>query len=66
MSGIKLSLKEEILPLICSSCGKIIHPREKSVMFRCPNCGDIEIIRCASCRKQGITYICPKCGFEGP
>jgi predicted RNA-binding Zn-ribbon protein involved in translation (DUF1610 family) len=66
MSSVSLSLKEEIITPVCFSCGKLIHPEEKAVMFLCPNCGEIQISRCSSCRKQGTPYICPKCGFEGP
>lgn len=62
----RLSLREEFEPPVCSSCGKLIHPREKGVEFYCPNCGEILIRRCYDCRKQGVTYTCPKCGFEGP
>ena len=50
----------------CTSCGKLIPPYERGVKFRCPNCGEIIIWRCEKCRKQGNTYMCPKCGFEGP
>ncbi len=64
--SLRLSLKEETLVPVCSSCGKLLHPREKGVMFYCPNCGEILIIRDNMCRKQGVTYVCPKCGFEGP
>jgi len=62
----RLSLREEIEPPVCSSCGKLIHPREKGVEFYCPNCGEIVIRRCYYCRKHIVTYVCPKCGFEGP
>ncbi|BBD72452.1 RNA-binding protein [Sulfodiicoccus acidiphilus] len=61
-----LSIKDEVLSPICSSCGKLIHPREKAVAFLCPNCGEVLIWRDYHCRKQGIPYTCPKCGFEGP
>ncbi|MDT7875443.1 MAG: zinc finger domain-containing protein [Sulfolobaceae archaeon] len=62
----RLSLREEVLPPICSSCKRLLHPREKGVEFMCPSCGEVKIIRCYYCRKQGVTYVCPKCGFEGP
>ncbi len=53
------------LPL-CSSCNKPITPSEKGVVFPCPNCGDVIIWRCKSCRSMGVPYTCPKCGFSGP
>ncbi|ABM81180.1 zinc finger domain-containing protein [Hyperthermus butylicus] len=53
------------LPM-CASCGRPITPWEKGVAFVCPNCGEVVIWRCARCRKMGVVYRCPKCGFEGP
>ena len=50
----------------CISCGKLIAPWEKAVQFVCPNCGEVVLWRCASCRKLGVEYKCPKCGFIGP
>ncbi|MDI6885047.1 MAG: zinc finger domain-containing protein [archaeon] len=35
-------------------------------VFPCPNCGKIEIGRCAKCRKQSNLYKCAECGFVGP
>ncbi|MBW9140661.1 MAG: zinc finger domain-containing protein [Candidatus Aramenus sulfurataquae] len=64
--SVKLSLKEEIVPPVCSSCGRLIHPREKGVEFYCPNCGEVLIQRDKYCRLQGVEYTCPKCGFTGP
>jgi len=58
MAGLKLAT--------CISCGKPIAPFERAVRFRCPNCGEVLIWRCQKCRKLGNTYVCPKCGFEGP
>ncbi|TFF63463.1 MAG: hypothetical protein EU521_01605, partial [Promethearchaeota archaeon] len=37
-----------------------------SVKFRCPNCGDVVIVRCNKCRNIENNYTCPACGFEGP
>lgn len=51
---------------VCTSCGKEITPREHATHFICPNCGEEIIWRCESCRVLGITYKCPKCGWEGP
>jgi len=50
-------------PKTCITCG------EKSgvyVSFPCPSCTEQEIVRCVHCRSINKTYICPKCGFEGP
>jgi len=51
---------------VCTSCGKRIVNDPSAVSFPCPKCGKVEIIRCGNCRKQGIKYKCPECGFEGP
>lgn len=64
--ALKLSIREEVEPPVCSSCGKIIHPKEKGVEFYCPNCGEVLIRRDYMCRKQGVEYVCPNCGFKGP
>ena len=50
---------------ICSSCGVRLLGHGNT-FFKCPQCGDSEIGRCAQCRDQGITYECEKCGFKGP
>lgn len=52
--------------LICSSCKKKITNNTGSVRFKCPNCDNIEIIRCKHCRKIGARYTCSSCGFSGP
>ncbi|HDD26179.1 MAG TPA: DUF1610 domain-containing protein [Acidilobales archaeon] len=53
-------------PPICSSCHRIISPKEKGVCFTCPNCGAVTLWRCEKCRKLSNPYRCPNCGFEGP
>ena len=51
----------------CTSCNKIISPSDEGdTRFSCPKCNDVLIIRCKKCRLFGNTYVCPKCGFEGP
>ncbi|MCX8166401.1 MAG: zinc finger domain-containing protein [Candidatus Micrarchaeota archaeon] len=47
----------------CTCCGRhaIIYSH-----FKCPDCGDEEIIRCQNCRKKVVEYVCGKCGFVGP
>ncbi|MEM4245138.1 MAG: zinc finger domain-containing protein [Candidatus Nanoarchaeia archaeon] len=52
--------------LICNSCKKEIINERGSVRFKCPNCGDVEIIRCEHCRSIGARYKCSGCEFEGP
>jgi len=48
----KLDMLDTVQPPICTSCGKIIHPREKAVAFYCPNCGKALIWRCNKCRNK--------------
>lgn len=50
----------------CLSCKKSVLNAKGNTRFKCPNCGEYEIIRCIDCRKRGTKYKCPKCGFEGP
>jgi predicted RNA-binding Zn-ribbon protein involved in translation (DUF1610 family) len=52
--------------LICSSCNKKIPIGENYSRFKCPNCLEVEIIRCKTCKSRIVEYICPKCGFRGP
>jgi hypothetical protein len=49
---------------ICSTCGANLLGTGY-VMFPCPEC-ESEIYRCFKCRKLGNSYVCEKCGFEGP
>lgn len=62
----RISISEPVVTKKCSSCNRLIRPREKAAIFLCPNCGKVEIIRCAKCRKMSIPYVCPVCGFQGP
>ena len=50
----------------CTGCKVKISNVKGSTKFKCPGCGDYEIIRCFDCRKVGTKYKCPKCGFVGP
>ncbi|HDI10377.1 MAG TPA: DUF1610 domain-containing protein [Euryarchaeota archaeon] len=50
----------------CISCQRDIKPRERSVKFFCPSCGEVLLWRCEVCRIHGNKYTCPECGFEGP
>ena len=61
-------MSEEILYRLpkCTSCGKLILPKELSSKFPCPNCGEAIIWRCEKCRLFVRSYTCPRCGFTGP
>ncbi|NAZ11470.1 MAG: DUF1610 domain-containing protein [Desulfurococcales archaeon] len=61
-----VSLTEPVTVKKCSSCNRLLMPKEKAVVFKCPNCGKVEIIRCNKCRKMSVPYVCPICGFQGP
>lgn len=52
--------------LVCNSCNKTI--QEGATIFKCPDCGKEDIIRCSHCKKLGVRYKCPNpdCGFSGP
>ncbi|MBI2148217.1 DUF1610 domain-containing protein [Candidatus Woesearchaeota archaeon] len=52
--------------LTCTSCNVRITNLVGSVNFKCPKCGESEIVRCAHCRKIVAKYICPNCSFSGP
>ncbi len=62
----QLSVYETAYMRVCTSCRRLLRPDEKAVVFSCPNCGQVEIIRCYKCRKQTVKYTCPVCGFTGP
>ncbi len=49
---------------ICTSSGLPL-VENKSTTFPCPDCG-VPIGRSEGCRVQGVKYVCPECGFEGP
>ena len=50
----------------CTSCNKDVANLSGVVTFKCPNCGEEEIVRCPHCRKIATKYRCKKCEFEGP
>ena len=50
----------------CLSLNISITNDRGAVSFKCPNCGDYEIVRSTKARKIAATYTCPKCGFVGP
>ncbi|MAK04723.1 MAG: RNA-binding protein [Euryarchaeota archaeon] len=49
---------------VCNSSGVPL-VESNSTSFPCPECGT-PIGRSPICRNQGVTYICPTCGFTGP
>ena len=40
--------------------------QEGATIFKCPKCGDEEIVRSKYAKRLGVKYRCSKCGFEGP
>lgn len=50
----------------CTSCNIEIKAKENYVVFNCPKCGNVTIVRCNSCKAVGRKYICNECGFAGP
>ncbi|MEM5820960.1 MAG: zinc finger domain-containing protein [Candidatus Aenigmatarchaeota archaeon] len=52
--------------LVCTSCNTKIPMHENYSKFYCPNCLEVEIIRCRACKNSCVEYVCPKCGFRGP
>ena len=51
--------------LTCISCKKRV-AGEGLARFKCPSCGESEIVRCPNCRQNAARYKCPSCGFTGP
>ncbi|MFP4117890.1 MAG: zinc finger domain-containing protein [Candidatus Woesearchaeota archaeon] len=50
----------------CVSTGQNISNDYGSVRFKCPNCGEGDIIRSHQARMLASKYRCEMCGFEGP
>jgi predicted RNA-binding Zn-ribbon protein involved in translation (DUF1610 family) len=50
----------------CTTCNIEIASKENFVIFDCPKCGKIKIVRCNSCKSLGRKYSCSECGFVGP
>ncbi|MAG47107.1 RNA-binding protein [archaeon] len=49
---------------VCNSCKKSI--LDSGSIFKCPECGKSEIVRCRHCREIAARYTCSKCSFQGP
>lgn len=52
--------------LNCNSCNVRITNLTGSVKFKCPKCGESDLVRCVHCRKIVAKYTCPSCNFTGP
>ncbi|MBS3170558.1 RNA-binding protein [Candidatus Woesearchaeota archaeon] len=52
--------------LKCSASKTELTNDKGSVIFKCPKCGQADIIRSYHSRELATKYECPKCGFEGP
>jgi predicted RNA-binding Zn-ribbon protein involved in translation (DUF1610 family) len=50
----------------CISTKKRIDNDPGAVIFKCPQCGDHEIVRSSYARANAIKYTCPGCKFTGP
>ncbi len=50
---------------LCQATKKRIENDPGSVVFKCPQCGEHEIIRSGYARRNAIEYTCA-CGFVGP
>ena len=53
-------------PKRCNSCNIELTNIFGSTSFKCPACGENEIIRCKHCRDLGSKYTCESCKFSGP
>ncbi len=49
---------------VCNSCKREV--LEGAAIFKCPNCGKFDIIRCRHCREIAAKYVCKSCSFSGP
>ncbi|PIN69673.1 RNA-binding protein [Candidatus Woesearchaeota archaeon CG11_big_fil_rev_8_21_14_0_20_43_8] len=52
--------------IMCSSCKRRVTNMVGTTHFKCPKCGEVEIVRCTHCRELASKYKCHGCGFEGP
>ena len=54
------------MPFKCTTCNVDVLTKENFVKFACPNCGEVEIVRCFTCKNLSNKYICKSCQFTGP
>ena len=52
--------------LRCTSCNTAIKGIKGATIFKCPNCGKQDIVRCEHCRRIVAKYKCLNCGNSGP
>ncbi|MBR9678979.1 MAG: RNA-binding protein [Nanoarchaeota archaeon] len=52
--------------VLCDSCDTDVSVVDNNVIFKCPGCNKVNIVRCGNCRQKAVKYVCPKCCFEGP
>lgn len=52
--------------LKCTTCKTNILAKDNFVKFKCPNCGEVEIVRCSTCKTLCNKYTCESCEFTGP
>lgn len=50
----------------CLSTNTRITNDRGAVSFKCPSCGEYEIVRSKHARQIVSKYTCPNCGFTGP
>ncbi|HLC56308.1 MAG TPA: zinc finger domain-containing protein [Candidatus Nanoarchaeia archaeon] len=50
----------------CSSCKTQITNISGTVKFKCPSCGNTDLVRCTHCREIAARYKCESCEFSGP
>ena len=50
----------------CTSCGTEISAEKNFSCFKCPSCGEVEIVRCDRCKMNVVKFVCDKCGFKVP
>jgi len=65
-SKVRKDIKMTEKTLKCNSCKKELLNDKGATIFKCPNCGKGEILRCYHCREIAAKYKCPLCSFEGP
>ena len=62
----KIIMSSSIELPVCSGCNRHIMPNDKSVKLNCPECGEVLLWRCQSCRESASSYVCNSCKFSGP
>ena len=50
----------------CLATKKRIDNDPGAVVFKCPACGEFDIVRSSFARKNAIKYTCANCQFTGP